>query len=116
MAQECIATNQYGKVTPHCLWEKNMQAYQKMLLITEYIQPRLSQGGEVGSSFINYTQMLQEIAQQNDQAEYLDAWPKLRTYPTDEILVDSNHMTQKGNRILGELIAEELNRHIQRTQ
>ncbi|MEC7984313.1 MAG: SGNH/GDSL hydrolase family protein [Myxococcota bacterium] len=89
-----------------------LRSDQRMLLITEYIQPRLAQSGEVGSSFVDYTKMLQELAQQDDRAEYLDAWPTLRGYPTDDILVDSNHMTQKGNRILGESIAERLEKKI----
>ena len=50
---------------------------------------------ETHGPFKGYDEMLRDIASQVEQAEYFDVWSELSQYPSEAILVDSNHLTKK---------------------
>jgi lysophospholipase L1-like esterase len=100
------AEENFGMITEAAA-ERNVQ----VLLLTEYVSPDLARADNaLSQEIVRYAEIQQRGAESSPHVHYQDIASTLDTVPAQDLLVDRNHLSRQGNRLLAEAIAPTLTR------
>ncbi|MEC7988292.1 MAG: hypothetical protein VX278_24205 [Myxococcota bacterium] len=81
----------------------------KVLLLTEYINPKVLRnqkgGRSIAESFRSYSDIQRSLAESHESIYYYDIWNNIAPYAKEDLFIDNNHLNMQGNKRVAQLIS-----------